>query len=57
MIYIRVFLGQKKQNVLPVVADDMLAEDCRSPRTAFEVHINVGLSVVVEVTMAVGVLL
>lgn len=48
---------KRKQKVLPVVADDMLAEDCRSPRTAFEVHINVGLSVVVEVTMAVGVLL
>lgn len=48
---------KRKQKALPVVADDMLADDCRSPRTAFEVHINVGLSVVVEVTMAVGVLL
>lgn len=39
-----------------MVAEDILADDCKSPCPALEVQIKVGLSVVVDVTSPVAVL-
>lgn len=41
----------EKYSNVPVVAADILAEDSKSPNTVFDVHNNVGSSVVVDVVV------